>query len=76
MRENMSEIKNGGPAFPCDEQIRDSMIYQPEPGLSIRDYFAAKALPQVMADNPSMGDLKIAQAAYSLADAMIKARES
>jgi hypothetical protein len=44
-------------------------------GISIRDYFAAAALPQV--DQRSHGNLdEIALECYQIADAMIRAREA
>ena len=74
----MSEkIETGGPAFPCHPEIiphRDHDFA----GMSLRDYFAAKAVqgfltakyastyrPEVWAKN-----------AYEMADAMLKAREA
>ena len=66
-------ISDGGPAYP--------MGYHPEGnsadhfGMTIRDYFAAAALPQV--DQRSHGTPDdIALECYQLADAMIKAREA
>ncbi|CAB3730002.1 hypothetical protein LMG22037_05496 [Paraburkholderia phenoliruptrix] len=70
----MNEIKDGGPAFPCDEQIRDSMIYQPEPGMTLRDYFAAKLMPVVWNDHKPLNDYDCALLAYRMADAMLRAR--
>ena len=82
----MSEIKDGGPAFPCDEQIRDSMIYQPEPGMSVRDFFAAtidvpwnatlETLKLLGEPTPTVGRLAEYRAAlrYAEADAMLKER--
>jgi hypothetical protein len=61
----MSEIKDGGPAFPCDEQIRDSMTYQPEPGLSIRDYFAAKAMAGMRSNSAFFGEMQDDAVSYS-----------
>lgn len=53
---------------------KDGDVALGEGGLTMRDYFAAKALPQVMAQNPNWGDLMIAECAYSIADAMLRAR--
>lgn len=84
----MGEIKDGGPAFPCDEQIRNSMIYQPEPGISVRDYFAAtidipwnatmETLTLLGETTPTVGRLVEYRAylRYAEADAMLKAREA
>jgi hypothetical protein len=61
----MSEIKDGGPAFPCQATInRDSGELIPHqfgnddfvvPGVSMRDYFAAKALMGLLAEPISEG---------------------
>ena len=82
----MADKQTGGPAFPCDEQIRDSMIYQPEPGMSLRDYFAAQAMSgichMIATKQHELGIVRptgaagIAHTAYELADAMLKAREA
>lgn len=64
------KINNGGPAFP-------SLTYCAN-GMTLRDYFAGQALAG-MAANRSI-DLsrtgQVALSAYSLADAMLKAREA
>ena len=70
----MSNKDNGGPAFPCQYQgdTRSDMS-----GLSMRDYFAAKALGGMLAD-PSLSSVtthSIALAAYGYADAMLEARK-
>lgn len=79
----MSEARNnGGPAFPA--QHFD--LTESEHGLSMRDYFAAKAMQGLMASDLVPAITKdaaehgfqrldgIASFAYSLADAMLKAR--
>lgn len=75
-------MKNaGGPAFPCigehGERIENSG------GMTIRDYFAAKAMQSIIAKIPFEEfpeDFspyeKTAIGAYDYADAMLKARES
>ena len=64
--------KNGGPAFPSS--IVDDSLHVP--GMTLRDYFAAKAMLGIMFDP---GDVytneNIALNAYEVADAMLKARE-
>jgi hypothetical protein len=75
----MSEpINDGGPAFPC--------VYYSEPigsigpqltikgGMTMRDYFAAAALHGNLIE-PTANNEQFAKWAYSLADAMLKARE-
>ena len=44
-------------------------------GMTIRDYFAAKALQNIYAKGKSWTLQSIAQEAYDLADAMLEARE-
>lgn len=45
----MSNINDGGPAFPIagEQWDQDGMEYRPiiEPGMSLRDWFAGQALP-------------------------------
>jgi hypothetical protein len=80
-------IGSGGPAFalaPTASTIKphadgggNMMVthYGMESGMSLRDYFAAAALPQV--DQRSHGNPdEIALECYQLADAMLKAREA
>lgn len=64
----------GGPAFPCEWDYIDSNR-QMANGMTMRDYFAAKALQGLIA--ASKGDLRHhygAYDAYAYADAMLKAR--
>lgn len=85
----MAEINDGGPAFPVnsDEYDHNNDRWRPcsEGGMSLRDYFAAKALQSVL--DGSWPDLQLspknhltpvensAVFAYEIADAMLKARE-
>ena len=69
----MSKIKTGGPAFPKTPFIE---VGTPQNGMSLRDYFAAKALQGVMACNGVYdNEAQLAQWCYEQADAMLKARE-
>lgn len=82
----MSKIEGGGPAFPCETVGTDKHgeYRLPYQGMTLRDYFAAKALPACYADyckhaedqgcveNWRMG---VALDAYAMADAMLAARE-
>lgn len=67
----MAEIKTGGPAFPAYDFT--------EGGMSLRDYFAAKALNGLLAgqfrDTGSLNLNELPEEAYRIADAMIAARE-
>ncbi len=75
----------GGPAFPCDLTMYDQEIVNQFQGMTLRDYFAAKAMQGLLA-NPKLQDqiLKeggafggwVEHSAYGWADAMLKARES
>lgn len=72
----MTDKQTGGPAFP----FIDSASPLEHPGMTLRDYFAAKAMQSFMtvwmtqAKYPS-SDFEVAEYAYSMADAMLKARE-
>ena len=69
---------NGGPAFP-QVDIKDSygmLVPYLQRGMTLRDYFAAKAMQGMMTISCRIDEFGIdAQAAYEMADAMLKARE-
>lgn len=67
-------INTGGPAFP----IQEAYALSTEQGMTLRDYFAAKAMQAFLMRQSSMTapDEMIAEAAYDTADAMLKAREA
>ena len=69
-------IDNGGPAFPCEEQIRcngEVCDTRKFPGMTLRDYFAAKAIKEVgWYNNINQSAIM----AYEIADALLKAREA
>jgi len=70
------ELKDGGPAFPTENaHQRDHTVWQYE-GMTLRDYFAAKAMPSIYESATNCGFEVIAELAYEIADAMIKARKS
>ena len=74
----MSKINNGGPAFPIP--LNEGQPYQGHShcdGMTLRDYFAAKAMQGMFASGVLTNkdtDEKIAQDAYAQADAMLRAR--
>jgi len=75
----MSKENHGGPAFP---HIRKPVAPGVEEvitsgGMSLRDYFAAKAMQGRLA-NPDWlcSDDRTATEAYQIADAMLRAREA
>ena len=73
----MSDIETGGPAFPTTKPL-DSWG-DPNQGMTLRDYFAAKALQGMHArdqfDSGQARPEQRAKLAYIDADAMLKARE-
>ena len=76
----MTNERNDEPAFP----IAGAVAAYQYPGLSLRDYFAAKAMGAFCAGASGMGGFKteevreqfeiVARFAYIAADAMLKAR--
>ena len=75
----MSNTNTGGPAFP----IKGPVMTSDEQGMTLRDYFAAKAMPVHMAalstwdaGSPEDWHNEIALLSYATADAMLKAREA
>jgi hypothetical protein len=87
----MSNTKNtGGPAFPTAmEEHVDGILHYDQPGMTLRDHFAGLAMQGHYTQAYNVGDFQetrdiecgqitllcIAEAAYKMADAMIKARE-
>jgi hypothetical protein len=79
----MAKIDNGGPAFPT-ERFDNAARIEPDGyhGMSLRDYFAAAALPAVVkqyAEHNGVGQDHLprncAIHAYRIADAMLSARK-
>lgn len=73
----MSNNNTGGPAFPSQH---DDDIGYPAKGMTLRDYFAAKAMQGMNSrDGFDVGQARPeqrAKLAYIEADAMLKAREA
>jgi len=64
-------INNGGHAFP--HSLED--LYEPNTaGMTLRDYFAAKAMQALMHEESEMSYDNISDFAYAVADAMLRAR--
>lgn len=61
------------PALPITRDFNGEMLYQAK-GITIRDYFAAKAM-QGLYSRVNWSVTDVAQRAYEQADAMLKARE-
>ena len=58
------------------EKIKGKWVKKESAGMDLRDYFAAKALTGLLTEaNCDYEDSAIAELAYSVADAMMKARE-
>lgn len=83
----MSAKDTGGPAFPEDEVVKnmgyDTSDRRPVKGMTLRDYFAAKALQGMLSHQEcdytpmiSAAQKQAASDAYAMADAMLKARQS
>ena len=85
----MSDETNGGPAFPTDfvkhepQEVGNYVaITEHSPGMTLRDYFAAKALQGMVASGVTVdidGEYlfqKRAATAYAIADAMLAARSA
>ncbi len=72
----------GGPAYPTSNYaaiVPISTGYSE--GMTLRDYFAAKAMQVLTTKLASTGDMHVfddavAESAYAMADAMLKAREA
>jgi hypothetical protein len=64
----------GGPAFPIEINSEMTCL-----GMTLRDYFAAKAMLAMLAhpnSSDTAGPESFATAAYTMADAMLKARQA
>jgi hypothetical protein len=75
------EQEDGGPAFPVPgaTKVRSDGYFDPQSGMSLRDYFAAKALAGIPQPLCSLHDveaayMRTATHCYRMADAMLKAR--
>ena len=69
----MSNTNTGGPAFPTGTGVTPY-----NPGMTLRDYFAAKAMQAFIThvDYRTYPDDLLANDAYEMADAMLKARSA
>ena len=74
----------GGPAFPSTQQyFPQDTNYEEATGMTLRDYFAAKAMQSTLADNTYVERTEtaadwlaiVAKSSYEIADAMLAARE-
>jgi hypothetical protein len=70
-------MKDGGPAFPVPAELCQDLTVQEQRGMTLRDYFAAKAMQGMLANDTECGPEQvpiIVASAYILADAMIQER--
>jgi hypothetical protein len=84
----MSDINTGGPAFPSKKRIYKAGYptaeFEPVGGMTLRDYFAAKAMQSTLADNTYVERTEtaaewlaiVAKSSYEIADAMLSARST
>lgn len=68
--------ETGGPAFPVHPNVNLDLDKR-WCGMTLRDYFAAKAMQGMLAENGggARSNDDLAVIAYALADAMLEARE-
>ena len=69
-----ADTNTGGPAFPTTEVAMMRSLQ----GMTLRDYFAAKAMQAFIASpllKVELGEYATALNAYKVADAMLKARQ-
>lgn len=82
----MSNTNDGGPAFPLSggvDQLESPFLVQ---GMSLRDYFAAKAMQAAITGAHGIGSAPddqrlqawaaVSRVSYEIADAMLKARQA
>jgi hypothetical protein len=69
--------RDGGPVYPGNKAIQFGQDSGCNEGMSLRDYFALKAMEAEISDGIPMDQKykdSVAAHAYTLADAMLKAR--
>lgn len=71
--EKMSTKNDGGTAFPAEEEEHDG--FHRTEGMSLRDYFAAKAMQSLLTGGQFGSIYELAEKAYIYADAMLVMRE-
>jgi hypothetical protein len=68
--------ETGGPAFPAPAGVS----HITEQGMSLRDYFASKAMQAILSEDPDYHQkyefIDLADFSYQCADAMLKARQA
>lgn len=77
----MNNTNTGGPAFPLsNDQVVANFPLNQCYGMTLRDYFAAKAMQAILSEDPDYHQkyqfIDLAHFSYECADAMLKAREA
>ena len=75
----MNEIETGGPAFPLQDWDQSIQSRRSETGMTLRDYFAAKAMVTIWNHAHAPRPDSVHQAAewcYAMADAMLRERKA
>ncbi len=70
----MNNQNTGGPAFPTENEHQTSNHTYHFEGMTLRDYFAAKAMQGMLTRPGSITLIDDASFAYKMADAMMKVR--
>lgn len=73
--------ETGGPAFPTEHFYDHDTTYErmPTEGMTLRDFFAAKAMQGMLAACSGWSEgqqERLAKCSYSMADEMLKARNT
>lgn len=68
----MTKTDTGGPAFPTPGTAYTS----PTNGMTLRDYFAAKAMQGLLASNVEAPIERFAEKSYAMADAMLREKNN
>lgn len=79
---SMSRAGDGGAAFPGEKLVNVAGYVtkerEPVPGMTLRDYFAAKAMQGLIAGSgvdANYAEKSVASLAYMMADVMLEARK-
>src|SRR5690606_15393487 len=83
-KERHMSTETGGPAFPIHPaSAMDGQLVRETQGMTLRDYFAARAMQGVLGNTKGQfgrgypdANMNLAVASYAIADAMLAARES
>jgi hypothetical protein len=62
------------PAFPMQDWDASIQAQRTHTGMTLRDYFAAKAMQGLLASEVEASMKEFAEKAYAMSDAMLKAR--